>query len=192
MSETITRTRLPRGQKKGFRHTEEAKLRIGVGATGEGRGGFNVKINCDLCEQEMSPANLARHRPACEAAQGLLLHGRQLTIRQVSRLRKGLAEAGWELEEYLDHYRALEQRCEICGESAEEKTRHMADHCHSTHRNRGILCTRCNFALGGFQDSVEILWKAIEYIERYSRPTRPPLDEIVPIQAPRAESDLWD
>ena len=35
---------------------------------------------------------------------------------------------------------------------------------HETGRVRGLLCHHCNKALGGFKDSVEILTKAIKYL----------------------------
>ena len=46
------------------------------------------------------------------------------------------------------------------------------DHCHITKKVRGLLCTNCNMALGKFQDSIEYLKKAVEYMER---------DYIVPV-----------
>lgn len=43
----------------------------------------------------------------------------------------------------------------------------MVDHDHQTEARRGFLCTRCNFALGGFQDSAELLDKAAQYLRHY-------------------------
>jgi hypothetical protein len=43
----------------------------------------------------------------------------------------------------------------------------VVDHDHMTEKRRGFLCSRCNFALGGFQDSAELLQKAAEYIRYY-------------------------
>jgi tetratricopeptide (TPR) repeat protein len=40
------------------------------------------------------------------------------------------------------------------------------DHCHITKKIRGLLCTNCKMALGKFQDSIEYLKKAVEYMER--------------------------
>ena len=52
-------------------------------------------------------------------------------------------------------------RCEICGSAGILHT----DHDHQTHRVRGRLCMRCNRAMGAFQDSPEILRKAVAYLE---------------------------
>jgi hypothetical protein len=39
------------------------------------------------------------------------------------------------------------------------------DHCHSSGNIRGLLCWRCNTAIGRFEDSIEILQNAIEYLK---------------------------
>jgi len=40
------------------------------------------------------------------------------------------------------------------------------DHCHSSGKVRGLLCHHCNTALGKFQDSVEVLSSAIDYLRK--------------------------
>lgn len=42
------------------------------------------------------------------------------------------------------------------------------DHCHTTGKVRGVLCTACNTGLGFFWDSPETLVAAIEYIVRHT------------------------
>lgn len=57
--------------------------------------------------------------------------------------------------------------CEGCEKSTAPsgKTRPLAlDHCHSTGMVRGLLCSRCNRALGFFGDSIPSLKKAISYL----------------------------
>jgi len=41
------------------------------------------------------------------------------------------------------------------------------DHCHTTGKARGLLCTQCNRGLGLFQDNSESLRSAIEYLAMY-------------------------
>ena len=39
------------------------------------------------------------------------------------------------------------------------------DHNHATGELRGLVCYRCNTALGKFRDSIDVLKSAIEYLE---------------------------
>lgn len=41
------------------------------------------------------------------------------------------------------------------------------DHCHLTNKVRGLLCHKCNKAIGLLQDNIELLKKSIEYLEKY-------------------------
>jgi hypothetical protein len=41
------------------------------------------------------------------------------------------------------------------------------DHDHTTNQVRGILCERCNRAIGLLRDDVDVLKNAIKYLERH-------------------------
>jgi hypothetical protein len=76
---------------------------------------------------------------------------------------------------YTELMREQDSRCAICGRTEGEwqgpyrrQRKHNVDHDHKSGRIRGVLCGDCNLGLGGFQDSVPRLRKAIEYL---SRPT---------------------
>lgn len=53
--------------------------------------------------------------------------------------------------------------CGICDEVFSKTP--QVDHDHTTGEVRGLLCGRCNIALGGFKDSLEILGRAKEYLQ---------------------------
>lgn len=57
--------------------------------------------------------------------------------------------------------------CEICGKSISfegAKVTARVDHCHSTGAIRGIICNRCNQALGMFGDNVDGIYKLLAYL----------------------------
>lgn len=79
---------------------------------------------------------------------------------------------GVTLEWYEDAKLSQSNVCAICknAETAiNPKTgepRDMAiDHCHTTGKIRGLLCSKCNTSLGGFRDSIDTLKSAIAYLE---------------------------
>lgn len=57
--------------------------------------------------------------------------------------------------------------CTICNkESADERSLHI-DHDHVTGKFRGLLCNKCNTALGLFNDDVNLLRIASEYLNKH-------------------------
>jgi hypothetical protein len=68
-----------------------------------------------------------------------------------------------------DYDRMFEQQggvCAICGEARpEERTLHV-DHDHETGVIRGLLCFRCNNALGDFREEYELFQRAADYLDR--------------------------
>jgi Recombination endonuclease VII len=89
---------------------------------------------------------------------------------QAYRERTGYAR-DWELrnrygitlQEWLAMVNAVDGKCEICGDAEEVL---CVDHCHETGQIRGVLCRRCNRAIGQLGDSLEAVRKAVAYLER--------------------------
>lgn len=75
-------------------------------------------------------------------------------------------------EEYQSLLAAQDHKCAICKkpetgrhERSSEKTVKLAkDHCHETGKWRGLLCRKCNMALGLFGDDVAALLRAADYV----------------------------
>jgi Recombination endonuclease VII len=62
-----------------------------------------------------------------------------------------------------DVQRMLEEQNGLCAVCERQPAEHV-DHCHETKKVRGLLCFNCNGALGRFEDDVEILQRAVDYL----------------------------
>lgn len=75
---------------------------------------------------------------------------------------------GWLLEQ-IDRTKGM---CEICGVvhlTAEHPRFISVDHCHTTGKVRGLLCSNCNFGIGNFKNDVKRLKAAQAYLEKYAQ-----------------------
>lgn len=72
-------------------------------------------------------------------------------------------------EEYNIMLENQNNRCAICkSESSLSTTKHFhIDHCHKTNIVRGLLCIKCNMGLGNFNDNIDYLETAINYLKTY-------------------------
>lgn len=66
-------------------------------------------------------------------------------------------------EQYLQMVVEQGGQCRICGREPGLKG-WAVDHCHLTGKVRGLLCGRCNSAIGLFNDDIDILTNAIRYL----------------------------
>lgn len=53
--------------------------------------------------------------------------------------------------------------CSICGTA----TQLVVDHCHTTGKIRGFICSPCNSVLGYARDNTNTLHNAIKYLEKF-------------------------
>lgn len=75
---------------------------------------------------------------------------------------------GISLKEYEEIYIRQNGVCAICYHPEPIKGRIFlaVDHDHKTGRVRGLLCSKCNMAIGIFEDRIDRLQNAIRYIKR--------------------------
>lgn len=64
-------------------------------------------------------------------------------------------------ESYNELHLEHNGKCKICKKEIEDL---VIDHCHQTGKVRGLLCNPCNKGLGFFEDNIESLRSAIEYL----------------------------
>ncbi len=75
-------------------------------------------------------------------------------------------------EDYTKMIIEQDNKCKICGKEEVDKNAHgnlrtlSVDHCHDSGQVRGLLCNKCNRALGYFKDSIDTLKEAIKYLEK--------------------------
>lgn len=84
--------------------------------------------------------------------------------------------SGISMETYGKMLEAQDGRCAICRKLASEETKAFAvDHDHGccggrtscSNCLRGLLCMKCNLALGHFNDDPELLLAALSYLENH-------------------------
>lgn len=115
---------------------------------------------CNKCKQELNIDQFSNHsgsnylRPECKKCNNLL-----------SKQRKELRlKIGNPPIDYI---------CPICSRNenqissggGKKKSRWVLDHNHKTNTFRGWLCHICNMGVGSFDDDIDRLKKAIEYLE---------------------------
>ena len=71
------------------------------------------------------------------------------------------------IEEYEFILTAQNNCCKICSSTVPgvRINRFHVDHCHKTNVVRGLLCEKCNMALGHLRDDPALLRKAADYLE---------------------------
>jgi hypothetical protein len=80
---------------------------------------------------------------------------------------------GIDLAKYQEMLLAQNGVCAICFKPETSvvngKIKPLAvDHCHNSEKIRGLLCARCNQAVGLFGEDVNVLSNAIEYLRKHS------------------------
>lgn len=71
--------------------------------------------------------------------------------------------AGISIEEYNEMWARQNGLCAICGKPDDRLL--AVDHNHESGKTRGLLCTKCNPMIGFAQESIDVLFSAIEYLQ---------------------------
>lgn len=122
--------------------------------------GDGVK-ECSKCKYVLPLQAFSRHsggnylRPECKKCNNELSK-----VRERLKQQYGMPESG--------------HHCPIClndeetvkGKGNTKNGSWVIDHCHETEEFRGWLCHKCNRSLGGFDDDIGTLERAIDYLRK--------------------------
>lgn len=114
---------------------------------------FNMSVSCRKCNSVEK-----RQRR---------LNGRPERNKEQERAHNLKSNYGLTVEEYDVLLEKQGRGCAVCGslDSKTTRTKYLfVDHCHKTGEIRGLLCHKCNVALGLFEDNIEVLEKATAYL----------------------------
>ena len=106
-----------------------------------------------------------RYKANPEKAKANCKQWRQENPDQVKTIR--LRQYGITLEEYRDLEQEQNFSCAICEKLSSECNKGLhVDHCHSTGKIRGLLCSKCNTAIGLLDDKPDRVHKVMNYLQR--------------------------
>ncbi|WP_418353485.1 endonuclease VII domain-containing protein [Streptomyces alboflavus] len=88
---------------------------------------------------------------------------RARAVQRRKRLEKKYGITHEQYEALLDHQG---EACAVCAQACESGNALAVDHDHVTSQVRGLLCVRCNTALGLVRDNVETLARLADYLTR--------------------------
>lgn len=116
------------------------------------------KKDSDFFKDSSSPSGLTSYCTVCTNREAKAYRTKAISPRGLSKY--GITTIEYEL--MLERQKGV---CKICGEPPSGyKKRLGVDHCHKTHKIRGLLCHDCNLGLGYFKDNPELLERAIKYL----------------------------
>lgn len=124
-----------------------------------------LRSYCKDCGSRYWLAHANKNRAKLNAAQRARNAANPEKIRLIVRRSHFKTVYGVSLETLEKMKIAQEGKCAICKEDF--KGQINLDHCHTTGKIRGLLCTRCNTGLGQFQDSVLCLISASQYLQKF-------------------------
>lgn len=126
-------------------------------------------------DQRTSPATKAAYQEAYRLANRDALLAKQRArnkakyeankpVHKARNKRQALKAYGLTQESLNAILERQEHQCPICERFLAYPTVRAIDHCHVTGSVRGVLCRRCNTALGLLEDSPATLERAMEYL----------------------------
>ncbi len=131
---------------------------------------------CGCCKKTLDPTYFAKNKAKKDGLQERCKKCRAEHHQTIKHLRKPqtrddkrrylIQSYGISVNDYENILSSQNNSCAICGSDDWGKPSPSIDHCHSTGEVRGLLCNKCNRALGMFGDDVFNMFNAIKYLWR--------------------------
>lgn len=120
---------------------------------------FRAKQAAYMREWYRNPENLARKKASDSEYQKA--HLPQIRLRKKKWKSKTYEKL---VSSLVENHNGL---CDLCQGPPDGRWKKLnIDHCHKTNRFRGMLCLRCNQALGLLRDDPKLLVKAAAYLKK--------------------------
>ena len=130
-------------------------------------GSFAIHMN----KGKMRPFSYCR--PCNNKRRNLIRKQNLIKTREMWRSQHLKSAYGITIDEYNVVLSSQGGVCAICGsEKGDAGRRLCVDHNHVTGRNRGLLCNKCNYAVGLIGDNPEVAKNLTDYLIKY-REVRP-------------------
>ncbi len=135
---------------------------------------IGMRTVCRPCGQKTRRAWRNANKDVVNEKKRALWANDLASSREYSRSRSAYARE-WKLKSFYgmtaeDYQRMHDKqagKCAICGRTENNGRNFSVDHCHRTNKVRGLLCNRCNRAIGMFADNIEHMKAALFYLESH-------------------------
>jgi len=139
-------------------------LICGISLTDDNWSVSRQKINsgcCKKCDIEKTKKWVADHKEYRKE------YEKNYVKNNIKKRRNALIKRKYNIDlETQDNLFLLQDgKCGICGRELNGTPN--VDHDHVTGQVRGLLCRKCNTALGSFSDNIDILNNAISYLTKF-------------------------
>jgi len=127
---------------------------------------------CKKCYYERAKKYIYRWRKKHPEQQNAILKRYRNTSqhnKEYYRKRSLQLLYGMTLEQYNKIFDKQNGCCSICGKHQSECNKALSvDHNHSSNQVRGLLCNYCNRGIGIFNENIQSLNSAIEYLKKWN------------------------
>lgn len=123
---------------------------------------------CAVCDEEFTPKYYNQTlcvKAECKREASLRRNAKYYRKNKFDLLKEQVKKYGITVE---DFNKMLEEQggvCAICKSNCNINRRLCIDHCHTTGKVRGLLCSECNSGIGKLKDDKELLKSALAYLE---------------------------